>query len=75
MRTEIKRKITTESFYEFNGDDIISALVDSGKLPPAADFTITFKVPGGGDYSNMSVDIDASNPIKISCKEVIEENE
>jgi hypothetical protein len=26
---------------------------------------VTFQVPGGGDYSNMELDIDSENPIHI----------
>lgn len=56
---------TTE--IKLSGQDIIDLLRVS-KPELFGDITtakVTFRVPGGGDYSNMTLDIEESDPIHV----------
>lgn len=53
-KIETTRNVTIE----LTGDDIIKALVDAGHIDMPNRATCEFQVLGGGDYSNMSVDVD-----------------
>lgn len=43
----------------------------NGDIPE--DVTIAFTTPGGGDWSNTSIDIDAENPVTASWIEEYQE--
>jgi len=61
ITTTTKKSITIK----LTAEDIISLLASDGALPPDAyDCTeVSFDVPGGGDYSNMRLDIDRDCPV------------
>ena len=60
----------TTSVYHLTGADIISMLKETGRIPEDADITkVEFRVPGGGDYSNMTLDIDEDAPIVVTVEE------
>lgn len=66
---------TTVSTIELNRQDIVNFLLQNGYFQKGVDFEsmdIFVKVPGGGDYSNCTLDIDDC-PINIVIKQV-EEN-
>lgn len=68
---DIQRSTVVETTRRFdvriNGDQLRELLKSAGVLvPPGAE--ITFTVPGGGDWSNMSIDIDDEHPITVSWK-------
>lgn len=44
------------------------------KIPDKAVVRIYFAVPGGGDWSNIDIDIDAKNPIRVEWRLTTEEN-
>lgn len=61
------------STYLFSGDDIIAALRKAKELPDvSADerVEVTFQIPGGGDWSNATIDVDMAHPItvKLICR-------
>jgi hypothetical protein len=61
---ETKKLRTEETKIRFTGQEIITALRASGyKVPFTA--RVFVRVPGGGDYSNMSLDIDATVPLVV----------
>lgn len=63
------KSITTTTYLEIHGKHIEAMLKDLGHIPEEAEnISITFIVPGGGDYSNMSLGIDKFAPIKVSFK-------
>ena len=66
-RTE---KIHTEVVIELTGDDIVKALVDAGYIDMPESSSCVFKVPGGGDYSNMDVDVDDNAKVVVSFTEI-----
>jgi hypothetical protein len=53
---------------KLTGDDILSILRKRGYAVPDGLATVTVMVPGGGDYSGMSLDIDEDCPVVISWK-------
>lgn len=56
----------TATTYHLTQHDIISMLKETGRIDDLAEIKrIAFKVPGGGDYSNMVLDIDESDPIIV----------
>lgn len=65
---KISKKTTTVEEYTFNDLEILEALKDAGKLPKDAKGRLTIWVPGGGDWSNMELDIDDDNPIRITVE-------
>jgi len=71
----IKNSVTKKHVnMELNSNELIAAFKQSKIIPDTAyDIEITFKVPGGGDYSNTVLYINASVPLYISYKEIIEE--
>lgn len=65
----ITTTVTSRHRINLERDDIVRALhaLLSVNLPP--DATIEFNVPGGGDWSNTSIDISRDNPIVVSWSE------
>ncbi len=52
-----------------SGNEIISWLQKTKQMPARAEnIKVYFEVPGGGDYSNMNLDIDESSPIVVKFK-------
>lgn len=45
-------------------EDVIKLLRGTGCNVPE-DAQVKFHVPGGGDYSNMALDVDESSPIEV----------
>jgi len=65
-----KRVETTKNVtIKLTGTDILIALVDAGHIDMPDTFTCVFEVPGGGDYSNTSVNIDEDAQVVITFKE------
>ena len=61
---QMQATIITDQKYkvEITGEMIIAMLRETGMtIPDSA--TVSFTVPGGGDWSNMSIDVDAENPV------------
>lgn len=57
----------TEQVYTLTGADIIDLLIERGILTEAQRGSeVTFCVPGGGDWSNAVLDVDADNPVTIT---------
>lgn len=57
----------TEQVYTLTGADIVDLLIESGILTEAQRKSeVTFRVPGGGDWSNITLDVDADNPVVIT---------
>lgn len=55
MKYKAKGKITHT--VELTGADIMGMMSEIGtRYTPGSDATIKFRVPGGGDYSNVSID-------------------
>ncbi len=53
--------------------DIVRLLKNTGEIPESMEahqVDVYFQVPGGGDWSNTSVDITSGDPIIVSWKEV-----
>lgn len=59
-RTQTQIKAT----YEVTGSDIVKALRKAGMIPENGGASITLRVPGGGDYSNMDLDL-MDHPVTI----------
>ncbi len=62
--TSSTRKVTT---YTLDGRDILQMLFKT--LPPDSEAEVTFRVPGGGDWSNSTIEIDAECPITVTVTE------
>lgn len=60
---EVTKTIKTKYHVTVTHDDIVEYLKSKGHDVPG-DCVVTFKVPGGGDWSHMDVDIDDENPVK-----------
>ena len=61
---------TKVTVYTLNGRDIRDLLSYSGfDFPENAKIEIQLDVPGGGDYSNQTIDIDSENPIIVRVTE------
>ena len=62
-----KTRVKTLVQITIDNNDIISILTKASYIPEnAKNISITFTVPGGGDYSNTILDIDKTNPIEVS---------
>jgi len=64
---EMQYSETTNIQIKLSGQDIIQLLLEKGTLPRLVDGkgNAFFDVPGGGDYSNCSIDIDSDNLVRI----------
>lgn len=75
MSTFNKRRVITEDVtVGLDREDIIEALQKAGHDVPD-NATVSFRVPGGGDWSNMSVEITRDDPVRVcwKTKEVVDE--
>ena len=72
---DIKKEVTVEKYVEIKltGKDIVNLLVEQGVIGSKNKADVKFKVPGGGDWSNMTIDIDKDNTINVSYKTVEKE--
>ena len=63
-------KRTVESEFEINltPAEIRQMLADQGHIIPAS-ASIFIRVPGGGDWSNMDLDVDKDRPVIVRWKE------
>lgn len=69
---QVHRRIETRTRLTIDNQWILRKLrEDNPNIPTDAE--ITFRVPGGGDWSNMDVDIDQRNPIQVAFKEIVDE--
>lgn len=72
INTNTHTKRVTE--YRFSGTEILHSLAETGVLPrkkATARAEIVFQVPGGGDWSNLEMEISPVNPVIIR---IIEES-
>lgn len=66
--SETTSKVKT--VYHLDDKDIISMLKETGRIGKDATITqVKFRVPGGGDYSNVTLDIEESDPIIVTVEE------
>jgi hypothetical protein len=60
----------TKTTYHLTNEDIIGMLKETGRIGKDSTITqVAFRVPGGGDYSNMTLDIEESDPIIVVVEE------
>ena len=63
----VRTTTITERVYDLTGADIIDLLIEAGVLTEAQRGSdVTFRVPGGGDWSNSTIDVDAATPVTIT---------
>ncbi len=70
IRTTTIKKSTQ---IKITGSDIFKLLQSTGEIPESVEALqvhVCFQVPGGGDWSNTSVDITSGDLIIVSWKEV-----
>lgn len=71
---ETKKMRTEQTKMRFNGQEIIAALRAHGfRVPHTA--RVSVRVPGGGDYSNMTLDIDQNTPVVVEFELTEEETD
>lgn len=63
---KISHKTETVTTYKLTEKDLLEMLIDTGKIDKRDSVKIYFQVPGGGDYSNMALDIDEHSPIILT---------
>lgn len=74
MKKTLIRKVTSTSI-SLDDLDIVTMLKNKGEIPKViANVSIFIKIPGGGDYSNMDLEINKDCPVRIEYDE-IERNE
>ncbi len=62
----------SETSLALNGADIVDLLKINGAIPREAKAEVKFRVPGGGDYSNCTLEVSDADPIVVSYKEFSE---
>ncbi len=70
---QIKTATTKKLKYKLNAKNIINYLEREGvDIKSVDEAVIEFHVPGGGDWSNTSIDISDDDPIHVSltCMEI-----
>jgi hypothetical protein len=74
-KTTIVTQTATTSTLEVTGKLLVELLIAAGHyVPPNAEVYVC--VPGGGDWSNTSLDVDTEHPIKVRWKtNVVESKE
>lgn len=48
--------------------ELAAFLRQTFEIPEGATFTFTFSVPGGGDYSNMDLEVTDREPLRFSAE-------
>ena len=56
-----------------DGKSILAMLCAELGIEIPVGATITFAVPGGGDYSNMDLDVDADSPVIVQWSTEVED--
>ena len=51
-------------------EELLSLLRRDGQAIPKSGVGVSVRVPGGGDWSNTSLDIDDDTPIEITFTEI-----
>lgn len=62
-RTQVSRKTTHR--ISLSGSDIYHLLREHG-LDVPDNASVVFCVPGGGDWSNVALDVDEENPVEVT---------
>lgn len=66
-KTTIVTQTATTCTLELTGKLLVELLINYGHhVPPNAEVYVC--VPGGGDWSNTSLDVDAECPVKVRWK-------
>jgi hypothetical protein len=65
---KISHKTESVTTYQLTEKDLLEMLIDTGKIDRRDSVKIYFQVPGGGDYSNMTLNIDEGSPIVLTVK-------
>ena len=73
VQKKTKKIVERECSLKLTGDQILEAIQEKYGVPLNAN--IFLHVPGGGDYSNIDLDIDHETPIQIEWVEEVEETE
>lgn len=68
---KVIRNVTETLSLELSGADIIE-LLRCGGYRITSNASVVFSVPGGGDYSNCDVDVDAQNTITVKWNVITE---
>lgn len=74
VRIDVATRTERQHHVMLTDEDLQEMLEAAGIQIPAntTDVRIYFSVPGGGDWSNMNVDIDVHNPVHIKWTTVEE---
>ncbi len=71
MKTRIKTSTMVRKvvFVSLDDKSIIGLLTAAGMIPEGASPQVIFRVPCGGDYSGMDVEVDESHPVTVRWEE------
>ena len=70
MEIETIKPTTITKNIKLSNFDILHLLINAGHISSEyMNATVIFSVPGGGDYSNMDLDVDVDCPIKVCVEE------
>lgn len=71
LKLETRQTVETKQRFRLaiTGENLRNLLAAAGhQIPKNA--RIIFTVPGGGDWSNMAIDIDGENPVEVQWETV-----
>lgn len=66
MKLISRKKSTEELTYSVTSKELRDILIDAGRISKKDTVKAVFQVPGGGDYSNMALEIDSECPIILT---------
>ena len=69
LKAEVDKETTTNYSLKLSGADIRKLL----DIPLSA--RVTFRVPGGGDWSNEIIDLDGGHAVDVQWQTVVEGDE
>lgn len=72
MKIKENTRTTSHKELQVTGLNLYQLLLDAGYDIPD-NYEMIIRVPGGGDWSNMDLDIDKTNPIKVSWTEITDD--
>lgn len=72
MKKDKKTKTITTTELTLDGADIEAMLIRANYIKKGTECSVTFHVPGGGDYCNQTLEIDDDCPIRVVCVETKE---
>jgi hypothetical protein len=74
IKETVKRTECREKIIYIDDDQIIQWLKDSGKFEgyDLHSVEVFVNIPGGGDWSNMELEVDKDCPVIVKVKKVIE---